>query len=112
MKLPRWRPFIDLNWLSLRLKRFSSRPWGARPMRNTLLIAKREYLEQIKSKAFKLSTIGLPAALGVVFFIGYLSSLGLGGNKHMAIASNDAALADQLRIRLTSEKNSKAQVDV
>ena len=81
-------------------------------MRNTLLIAKREYLEQIKSKAFKLSTIGLPAALGVVFFIGYLSSLGLGGNKHMAIASNDAALADQLRIRLTSEKNSKAQVDV
>jgi ABC-2 type transport system permease protein len=81
-------------------------------MRNTLLIAKREYLEQIKSKAFKLSTIGLPAALGVVFFIGYLSSLGLGGNKHMAIASNDAALADQLRTRLTSEKNSKAQVDV
>jgi ABC-2 type transport system permease protein len=81
-------------------------------MRNTLLIAKREYLEQIKSKAFKLSTVGLPAALGVVFFIGYLSSLGLGGNKHMAIASNDAALADQLRIRLTSEKNSKAQVDV
>ena len=81
-------------------------------MRNTLLIAKREYLEQIKSKAFKLSTVGLPAALGVVFFIGYLSSLGLGGNKHMAIASSDAALADQLRIRLTSEKNSKAQVDV
>jgi ABC-2 type transport system permease protein len=81
-------------------------------MRNTFLIAKREYLEQIKSRAFKLSTIGLPAALGIVIGISILSSLGLGGEKHMAIASNDAALANQLRVRLMSEKNSKAVVDV
>jgi ABC-2 type transport system permease protein len=81
-------------------------------MRNILLIAKREYLEQIKSKAFKLSTIGLPAALGIVFGISYLSSLGLGANKHMAIASSDPALADELRNRLTSDKDSKSTVDV
>jgi ABC-type Na+ efflux pump permease subunit len=29
-------------------------------MRNILLIAKREYLEQIRGRAFKMSTIGLP----------------------------------------------------
>ncbi|MGD0630656.1 MAG: ABC transporter permease [Terracidiphilus sp.] len=81
-------------------------------MRNILLIAKREYLEQIKSKAFKLSTIGLPAALGVILGISYLSSLGLGGNKHMAIAAGDPALAAELRTRLTSEKDSQATVDV
>ena len=81
-------------------------------MRNILLIAKREYLEQIKSKAFKLSTIGLPAALGVILGISYLSSLGLGANKHMAIAAGDPALAAQLQIRLTSDKDSKATVDV
>jgi ABC-2 type transport system permease protein len=81
-------------------------------MRNILLIAKREYLEQIKSKAFKLSTIGLPAALGVILGISYLSSLGLGGNKHMAIAASDPALARELRTRLTSEKGSQAVVDV
>jgi ABC-2 type transport system permease protein len=81
-------------------------------MRNILLIARREYLEQIRSKAFKLSTIGLPAALGVVLGISYLSSLGLGANKHMAIASSDAALAADLRTRLTSGKDSKAVVDV
>jgi ABC-2 type transport system permease protein len=81
-------------------------------MRNTLLIAKREYLEQIKSKAFKLSTIGLPAALAIIFGISYLSSLGLGANKHTAIASNDAALANQLRTRMTSGNDAKAVVDV
>jgi ABC-2 type transport system permease protein len=81
-------------------------------MRNVLLIARREYLEQVRSRGFKLSTIGLPAALGIVLGIGYLSSLGLGANKHMAVASNDPALAEQLRLSLTSSKDSKAIVDV
>lgn len=81
-------------------------------MRNVLLIARREYLEQIRSKAFKLSTIGLPAALGIVFGISYLSTLGLGANKHVAIAANDGALADNLRARMTSGKDSNAIVDV
>ncbi len=81
-------------------------------MRNTLLIAKREYLEQIRSRAFKLSTIGLPAALALVFGISYLSSLGLGAHKHMAVASADAALAGNIRTRLTDGKDSKAVVDV
>jgi ABC-2 type transport system permease protein len=81
-------------------------------MRNVLLIAKREYLEQVRSRAFRLSTIGLPAALALVFGVSYLSSLGLGANKHMAVASSDAALADNLRSRLTRGKDSRAVVDV
>ena len=81
-------------------------------MRNILLIAKREYLEQIRSRAFKLSTIGLPAVLALVLGISYLSSLGLGANKHMAIAAGDAALANDIRGRLTSGKNSQAVIDV
>jgi ABC-2 type transport system permease protein len=81
-------------------------------MRNTLLIAKREYLEQVRSRAFKLSTIGLPAALALVFGISYLSTLGLGATKHIAIAAGDVALANNLRTRLMSEKGSKADVDV
>jgi ABC-2 type transport system permease protein len=81
-------------------------------MRNILLIAKREYLEQIRSRAFKASTIGLPALLAIVFGITYLSSLGLGGHKHLAVASSDAALANNIRTRLTSGEDSRAQVDV
>jgi ABC-2 type transport system permease protein len=81
-------------------------------MRNTLLIAKREYLEQIRSRAFKLSTIGLPAALALVFGISYFSSLGLGAHKHLVIACGDASLADNIRTRLTGSKDSQAVVDV
>ena len=53
----RWRPSTASSWSSLRSKRSSSRPWEARPMRNMLLIARREYLEQIRGRAFRLSTI-------------------------------------------------------
>lgn len=81
-------------------------------MRNTLLIALREYKEQIRSRAFKLSTIGLPAVLGAVMAISYFSSLGLGNSEHMAIASSDPALANDIRNRLLSGKNSKAVIDV
>jgi ABC-2 type transport system permease protein len=81
-------------------------------MRNILLIAKREYQEQIRSRAFKLSTIGLPAVLALVLGISYLSTLGLGAHMHMAIAAGDAALANDIRGRLLSEKNSRAVIDV
>jgi ABC-2 type transport system permease protein len=81
-------------------------------MRNILLIAKREYLEQIRSRAFKLSTIGLPAILAMILGISYLSSLGLGAHMHMAIAAGDQALANRIRDRLLNEKNSKAVIDV
>ncbi|MGA3371977.1 MAG: ABC transporter permease [Terracidiphilus sp.] len=81
-------------------------------MRNVLLIAKREYLEQIRSRAFKLSTIGLPAVLALVLGISYLSTLGLGANKHIAVAAEDAVLANDIRGRLLSGENSKAVIDI
>jgi ABC-2 type transport system permease protein len=81
-------------------------------MRNIFLIARREYKEQIRSRAFRLSTIGLPAVLGAVMAISYFSSLGLGANEHMAIAASDAALANDIRTRMLSGKNSKAVIDV
>ena len=81
-------------------------------MRNMLLIARREYLEQIRGRAFRLSTIGLPAVFALFLGVSYLSTLGLGANKHMAIAAGDAALANDMRGRLLSGKNSKAAIDV
>ena len=71
-------------------------------MHNMLLIAKREYLEQIRGRAFRLSTIGLPALFAVIIGIGYVASLGLGANKHLVILANDAALADAIRTQLLS----------
>ena len=80
--------------------------------RNMLLIAKREYLEQIRGKAFKFSTFGLPALFAVIVGIGYLSTLGLGANKHLAIASSNPALANEIRAQLLSDKGNKPTVDV
>jgi hypothetical protein len=79
---------------------------------NMLLIAKREYLEQIRGRAFKMSTIGLPAVFALIVGIAYLSSLGIGANKHLAIGATDAALANQIRARVLSDNDNKATVDV
>jgi ABC-2 type transport system permease protein len=77
-----------------------------------LLIARREYLEQIRGRAFRLSTIGLPALFAVILGIAYAASLGLGSNKHLIITSNNAMLANAIRARLLSDKDEKATVEV
>ncbi len=81
-------------------------------MRNFLLVARREYMEQIRGRAFLLTTILLPALFACVIGVGYLSSLGLGSNKHLAVLSNNPVLADLIRQRLTRKKESKTTVDV
>jgi ABC-2 type transport system permease protein len=80
-------------------------------MRNILLIAKREYLEQIRGRAFRATTVGLPAVFAVIVGVGYLSSLGIGAGKHLAIAGDDADLVNDIRSRLVSAKDNKATVD-
>jgi ABC-2 type transport system permease protein len=81
-------------------------------MRNMLLIAQREYLEQIKGRAFRLSTIGLPALFALILGVAYLSGRGLGANKHVVIVSADRALSEAVRVQLLGEKGKQAVVDV
>jgi len=81
-------------------------------MRNMLLIARREYLEAVRGRAFKMTTFGVPAVFAAVLGVGYLSSLGLGSNKHLAVAASDPALANEVRQQLLGDKNAKAKVDV
>jgi ABC-2 type transport system permease protein len=81
-------------------------------MRNVFLIARREYLEQIRGRAFRLSTVGLPMLFAVVVAIGYAASLGLGSHKHLAVASSDLALANDVREHLVRQKGRSAAVDV
>jgi ABC-2 type transport system permease protein len=81
-------------------------------MRNMLLIAKREYLEQVRGRAFRMTTIGLPAIFALIVGVGYLSSLGIGAGRHMVVAASDPSLANQIRDQLVGDKAAKAQVDV
>ena len=81
-------------------------------MRNMLLIAKREYLEQIRGRAFRMTTLGVPLIFALILGVGYLSSLGLGSNRHLAVAAADPALANEIRSQLQGDKDAKARVDV
>jgi ABC-2 type transport system permease protein len=81
-------------------------------MRNMWLIARREYLEQVRGRAFRMTTIGLPAIFALILGVGYLSSLGLGSNRHMAVAAADPVLAGQIRDQLAGDRDAKAKVDV
>ena len=81
-------------------------------MRNLMLIARREYLEQIRGRAFKVTTILVPALFGVILFIMYMAGRGASGAKHILIASNDAGLATEIRDQLTAHNESKSQFDV
>ncbi len=65
-------------------------------MHEVLLIARREYLERVRSRAFLMMTILFPLFIGLMIggsiFAGKLSS----GVKEIAIASNDAVLAREV----------------
>jgi len=81
-------------------------------MHNIALIARREYLEQIRGRAFRLSTILVPLLFGVVVGIIYLTGRTSTGAKHFVVASPDAVLADGIRARLLADKDAKADVEL
>ena len=81
-------------------------------MRNVLLIARREYLEQIRGRAFKFSTVLVPlmivGMMGASYFTGRNTRL----VKHLAIAADSAPLADAVRSQLLNDKEAQFTVDV
>jgi ABC-2 type transport system permease protein len=82
-------------------------------MHNITLIARREYLEQIRSKSFRITTILVPLGLMVLMGIIYMAGRKAGGSKHLVIASSDMVLAGDIRTQLKDDKDTQAdQVEV
>lgn len=81
-------------------------------MRNLLLVARREYLEQIRGRAFRVTTILVPLLFGVVIFIMIAAGRGATGGKHIVIASNDAVLAGEVRDELLQHNEINTRVEV
>jgi len=81
-------------------------------MRNIFLIARREYLEQVRKRAFLLSTILVPLFLGGLVFASVWTGKNLNMSKHIVLATNDAQLATQLQTQLTKDKTSKSTYDI
>ncbi len=79
---------------------------------NTWLIAKREYLERIRTKAFIIATILIPALLGGLGFgSGYLAQR-TKSTAHIAIVSSDPVFAADLKRELEEGKDSNMTIDL
>ena len=106
-----WPPFIVSSSSSLHSRKSLSRPWEAKPMRNMLLVARREYLEQIRGRAFRISTILVPAL--ILFLLGVSGFTGrkLASGRHIAIAADNASLAADIRADLLADKGAHYTVD-
>jgi len=81
-------------------------------MRNILLIAKREYLEQIRGRAFLVSTVLVPLLMVVLLGWSSITTNNASAGKHIAIASDSAPLANAIQRQLLDDKNAKYTVDV
>jgi len=81
-------------------------------MRNILLIAKREYLEQIRGRAFIVSTVLLPLLIVALLGWSSITNRKASAGTHFAIASNSDPLANAVRRQLLDDKNAKYTVDV
>lgn len=81
-------------------------------MHNILLIAKREFLERVRSRVFRTTTILVPLGVVVVMLAGHLISQKTGGLNHIAIASNNSSLANITKEQLEASQHPPQSVQV
>jgi ABC-2 type transport system permease protein len=81
-------------------------------MHNVWLIAKREYLERIRTKAFVISTILIPLLMGGGIVGSILAGSKVKSTSHITIVSQDQQLATDLQAELQNGKDSRMTVDV
>jgi len=75
-------------------------------MRNTWLIIRREYLERVRTRAFIVSTILLPAFMfGVTILPSMLASRKSKSARHIVVAASDQSVADAIAKQLSSKDN-------
>jgi ABC-2 type transport system permease protein len=81
-------------------------------MRNILLVARREYLEQIRGRAFKISTVALPLLIAALLAFSYYMDHKASTGKHIAIVADNASLASQVRQQMLEDKYAHYKVEV
>ena len=81
-------------------------------MRNILLVARREYLEQIRGRAFVFSTVLLPLLIVGGMAASYFLGRKAGTGAHIAILAQDVSLANQVRREMLYDTYAKYTVDV
>lgn len=80
--------------------------------RNILLIARREYLEKIRGRAFRLSTVLVPVLMIALLGGSFFTTRSLSAGRHIVIAAPSPSLAAAVRNQLLAEKNTRLTVDI
>ncbi|HZD51053.1 MAG TPA: ABC transporter permease [Silvibacterium sp.] len=81
-------------------------------MRDIWLIAKREYLEQVRGRAFKVTTVLIPVVFIAIFALISVAGKNSGVGKHIVVATANPDLADRIREALIADKDARMTVDV
>jgi ABC-2 type transport system permease protein len=81
-------------------------------MRNVWLIAKREYLERVRTRAFLISTLMIPLLMGGGIIGSILAGSNAKSTSHITVVSPDQQLATDLKTELETGKDSRMTVDV
>lgn len=81
-------------------------------MHNIWLIAKREYLERVRTKSFILTTILIPLLMGGGIIVAVLTQGKPEANSRIAVVSADQQLALDLQTEIESNKDHHYTVDV
>jgi ABC-2 type transport system permease protein len=81
-------------------------------MHSLMLVARREYLEQIRGRAFRVSTILVPLLFAVIIAIAFFAGRGSGLGKHVIIAAPSPQLAQDIRDQLLKDESTRTVADV
>jgi ABC-2 type transport system permease protein len=81
-------------------------------MRNIWLIAKREYLERVRTRAFLISTLLIPLLMGGGIVVAVMGTSKTKSTSRITIVSRDQLLAVDLQKELEHNKGSEMTVDV
>ena len=85
---------------------------GVRYVNNTLLIAKREYLERVRAKSFLVMTVLIPLLMGGLIYGTALMNGSNGTGSRVAVVSDDAVFAGDLKEELNHTKNGSFKAEV
>ena len=81
-------------------------------MHNVWLIARREYMERVRTKGFLLATILIPCAMAALIAGSSFLMARTKTSSHIAIVTSDRQLGQDLKDRLSNGKRSNMQVDL
>lgn len=81
-------------------------------MRNILLIARREYLEQIHGRAFMFSTVLVPLLIVALLGWSAMTNRKTIAGKHLAIAADNVEIGNRVRYEMLNDKNTYFTVEL